>query len=77
MLSKHTDIPIAICHLEETKKRGLLGLVSYKLQRNLTRRDLIDEAQMGEEVDQALIELTEKKASTSLLSGWTKIQWRY
>lgn len=61
MLSKHTDIPIAICHLEETKKRGLLGLVSYKLKRNLTRKDLIDEAQMGEEVDQALIELTEKE----------------
>lgn len=60
-LSNHTDLPIAICHLEETKKRGLLGLVSYKLKRNLTRKDLIDEAQMQEEVDQALIELTEKE----------------
>jgi len=61
MLSKHQDIPIAICHLEETKKRGLLGLVSYKLGKNLTRKDLIDEAQMQAEVDQALIELTEKE----------------
>jgi twinkle protein len=60
-LSKHTDVPIAICHLEETKKRGLLGLVSYKLSKNLTRKDLIDEADMAEEVDQALIELTEKE----------------
>jgi twinkle protein len=58
-LSNYKDVPIAICHLEETKKRGLLGLVSYKLGRNLTRKDLIDEANMGDEVDQALIELTE------------------
>ena len=58
-LSNHKDVPIAICHLEETKKRGLLGLVSYRLGRNLTRKDLIDEAQMHDEVDQALIELTE------------------
>ena len=60
-LSKHQDVPIAICHLEETKKRGLLGLVSYKLGKNLTRKDLIDEANMADEVDQALIELTEKE----------------
>ncbi len=60
-LSNHRDIPIAICHLEETKKRGLLGLVSYKLGKNLTRKDLIDEAEMAEEVDQALVELTEKE----------------
>jgi len=58
-LSNHKDVPIAICHLEETKKRGLLGLVSYKLGKNLTRKDLIDEANMSDEVDQALIELTE------------------
>ena len=57
-LSNHKDVPIAICHLEETKKRGLLGLVSYKIDKNLTRKDLIDEANMSAEVDQALIELT-------------------
>lgn len=60
-LSKHQDIPIAICHLEETKKRGLLGLVSYKLKKNLTRMDLIKEANMLDAVDYALTELTEKE----------------
>lgn len=57
-LSNHKDIPIAICHLEETKKRGLLGLVSYKLDKNLTRMDLIKESGMLDAVDEALTEMT-------------------
>tara|TARA_R110002153_G_scaffold27701_1_gene85752 strand:- start:574 stop:2142 length:1569 start_codon:yes stop_codon:yes gene_type:complete len=35
-------ISIAAWHLEETKLRSLLGLVSYEVGDNLTRRDLID-----------------------------------
>ena len=36
-------VPIAAWHLEETKLRSLLGLVSYEVGDNLTRRDLIEE----------------------------------
>lgn len=61
MLSKYPDTPIAICHLEETKKRGILGLVSYKLGKNLTRKDLIEEADMQQEVEQAVVDLTKKE----------------
>ena len=39
------NIPIAAWHLEETKLRSLLGLVSYEVGDNLTRRDLIEEKQ--------------------------------
>lgn len=51
-------IPIAAWHLEETKLRSLLGLVSYHLNDNLTRRDLIDEKGAGEGVVQAIKDLT-------------------
>jgi twinkle protein len=61
VLTQHEDTPIAICHLEETEKRSILGLVSYHLNMNLTRRDLIEEHNMQEEVKQAIIELTEKE----------------
>ena len=40
-------VPIAAWHLEETKLRSLLGLVSYECNDNLTRRDLIDEKGAG------------------------------
>ena len=36
-------VPFAAWHLEETKLRTLLGLVSYDLRDNLTRKDLIIE----------------------------------
>jgi twinkle protein len=51
-------IPIAAWHLEETKLRSLLGLVSYHLKDNVTRRDLIDEKNMGDEVVEAIKDLT-------------------
>lgn len=57
-IKNHPDIPIAICHLEETKKRSLLGLVSYHLHKDLTRMDLIKEAGMEKEVEQALVDMT-------------------
>lgn len=51
-------IPIAAWHLEETKLRSLLGLVSYELNDNLTRRDLIEEKGREQEVIKAITNLT-------------------
>jgi hypothetical protein len=51
-------IPIAAWHLEETKLRSLLGLVSYECKENLTRRDLIDEKDAEERVIEAIGKLT-------------------
>lgn len=47
---------IAICHMEEVKKRSLLGLASYVLDKNVTRKDLIDNQT---EVDEAITLLTQ------------------
>jgi twinkle protein len=52
------SVPIATWHLEETKLRSLLGLVSYHLSDNLTRRDLIDEKNANDLVEQAIKDLT-------------------
>lgn len=51
-------IPIAAWHLEETKLRSLLGLVSYELNDNLTRRDLIEEKGREADVIAAINSLT-------------------
>ena len=51
-------IPIAAWHLEETKLRSLLGLVSYEAGDNLTRRDLIEEKDADDIVREAIINLT-------------------
>lgn len=45
-----TDYTFAACHGEETQLRSLLGLVSYDLQLNVTRKDLIDNLGVEEEV---------------------------
>ena len=50
-------VPFATWHLEETKLRSLLGLVSYHMGGNVTRRDLIDE-DTGPLVEEAIVELT-------------------
>jgi twinkle protein len=51
-------IPIAAWHLEETKLRSLLGLVSYHLNDNVTRRDLIEEKDAQVLVREAIVDLT-------------------
>ncbi len=43
-------VPFATWHLEETKLRSVLGLVSYDLKTNVTRKDLIEEKGMIDEV---------------------------
>ena len=52
------DIPIATWHLEETKLRSLLGLASYHMNDNVTRRDLIEEKGVDREVREAIVDLT-------------------
>lgn len=52
-------VPIAAWHLEETKVRTLLGLVSYQCSDNLTRQDIIEEKGKVQEVEEAIISLTE------------------
>lgn len=47
LLSKYPDIPFATMHLEETKKRGLLGLASYFLGKNVTIQDTEFEEDCG------------------------------
>ena len=56
MLQK--GVPIASWHLEETKLRSLLGLVSYDCKENLTRRDLIDEKKAHDRVVKSIESLT-------------------
>ena len=51
-------IPIAAWHLEETKLRSLLGLVSYEVGDNLTRRDLIEEKEADSLVREAIGNIT-------------------
>lgn len=51
-------VPIAAWHLEETKLRSLLGLVSYECGDNLTRRDLIEEKDAEDQVLSAISSLT-------------------
>ncbi len=43
-------VPFATWHLEETKLRSVLGLVSYDLNTNVTRKDLIEEKGLTDEV---------------------------
>lgn len=51
-------IPIATWHLEETKKRTLLGLVSYECNDDLTRQDIIDRKGKEQVVLDAITTLT-------------------
>jgi twinkle protein len=51
-------ITIAAWHLEETKLRSILGLVSYQVGDNLTRRDLIEDKDADGLVREAITNLT-------------------
>ncbi len=50
---------IAVCHLEETKLTSLLGLVSYGLGDNLSRKDLIEDKGREQDVKEELERLAE------------------
>lgn len=58
ILTKHPEISIAAWHMEETKLRSLLGLVSYELNQNLTRKDLIAQDAAEQRVHDAIVKLT-------------------
>lgn len=59
LIENHPDVPFAFCHLEETNMRSILGLASYKLGKNVTRRELFQDNQ--EEVREAIRQMTEKE----------------
>lgn len=58
LLNNHPDVKFACWHLEETKLRSLLGVVSYYLNDNLTRKDLIHEKGRLKDVEDAIRYIT-------------------
>lgn len=60
ILKNHPEVKIAAWHLEENPLRSVLGLASYELKDNVTRKDLIAEKGRHEDVKGAIKILTEK-----------------
>lgn len=58
LIENHPDIPFAYCHMEETNMRSILGLASYRLNKNVTRRALIEDI---DEVKEAIKDITERE----------------
>lgn len=58
ILRDNPEIKIAIWHMEETKLRSVLGLVTYDLGSNVTRKDLIEEKGLDAEVQDSIRNLT-------------------
>lgn len=54
------NVRFATWHLEENKLRSLLGIVSYALSDNVTRKDLIEEKGRQEDVERAIKEIAHK-----------------
>ena len=57
-ITNYPKVKFATWHLEETKLRSLLGVVSYYLKDNLTRKDLIEQKNRMADVEQAIKEIT-------------------
>jgi twinkle protein len=55
---KHSNYKFACMHLEESKLRSILGLVSYDLQDNLTLKKFIDEKGRDEDVRESIKRLS-------------------
>ena len=51
---KNSEYSFAFCHGEETELRSILGLASYELQTNVTRKDLIETKGLDTEVRDTL-----------------------
>lgn len=60
LIKNHPDVRFAAWHLEETKLRSLLGIVSYYLNDNLTRKDLINDKNRLQDVEMAIKHITSK-----------------
>ena len=41
LIKNHPDVAFAMCHLEEPQIRSILGLVSYDIGQNVTRKELV------------------------------------
>jgi replicative DNA helicase/ribosomal protein L37E len=54
LIKNHPDVKFAAWHLEESPLRSLLGLVSYELNDNLTRKDLVEQKGKQKEVKEAI-----------------------
>lgn len=59
-IANYPEVKFATWHLEETKLRSLLGIVSYFLGDNLTRKDLIFQKNRLQDVEQAIKHITSK-----------------
>jgi twinkle protein len=57
-IKNHPEVRFATWHLEETKLRSLLGVVSYYLNDNLTRKDLVQEKGRMKDVEDAIKYIT-------------------
>lgn len=57
-IKNHPDVKFATWHLEETKLRSLLGVVSYCLNDNVTRKDLIDSKNRLSDVEKTIKDIT-------------------
>lgn len=57
-LLKHSNYKFGYLHLEESKLRSVLGLVSYDLKDNLTLKKFIDDKGRDEEVRESIRNLT-------------------
>lgn len=55
LIEHHPGMPFAYCHMEEPRTRSVLGLASYKLNKNVTRRELITDM---DEVRNAVKDIT-------------------
>jgi twinkle protein len=58
LIKNYPEVKFACWHLEETKLRSLLGVVSYYLNDNLTRKDLIQEKGREQDVIEAIKYIT-------------------
>jgi twinkle protein len=58
-IKNYPDIVFATWHLEETKLRSVLGLVSYDLNDNLTRRDLVVTKGKEQQVRDSISKITQ------------------
>jgi twinkle protein len=58
ILQHHPEVPIAVMHLEESEQRYLLGLASYILQTDVTRKSIIP-AEVWPEVEKVITDIGE------------------
>jgi 5S rRNA maturation endonuclease (ribonuclease M5) len=56
-----SDYSFGMCHLEETQLRSLLGLVSYDLNENVTRKDLVEAKDLEGKVRDSLTNMASKE----------------